>query len=154
MSWLCRAPSPAYMSPEQIQGADLDERTDLYSLACVIWEALAGRPLVKGREMVEVVMNVMHAPPPPLSTLLPRMSSEVDEFFRAALAKSPQARPSDLESWAASLATLLEGQPINSGQGWHSLELQSRVVAPGDGAEDPTIGSSGDSNCAGGPPKS
>lgn len=146
--------TPAYMSPEQIQGADLDERTDLYSLACVIWEALAGRPLVKGREMVEVVMNVMHAPPPPLSTLLPRMSSEVDEFFRAALAKSPQARPSDLESWAASLATLLEGQPINSGQGWHSLELQSRVVAPGDGAEDPTIGSSGDSNCAGGPPKS
>ncbi|HEX5385237.1 MAG TPA: serine/threonine-protein kinase [Gemmatimonadales bacterium] len=55
----------SYMSPEQIQAAgDLDHRTDLYSLGCVLFESLAGRPPFRhGNEMVVLQMHLNDAPP-------------------------------------------------------------------------------------------
>jgi len=132
--------TPAYMSPEQIKGADLDERSDIYSLACVIWEALAGRYLVDGREIGEIVLNVIHTPPPPISSFVAGLTPEIDNLFAAALAKSRQGRPGDVEAWASSLATLLETQKFEAERGWPSLELQSRAVAANFDAQTPTIG--------------
>ena len=110
--------TPGYMSPEQVQGKDLDEKADLYSLASVAWEALAGRRLVEGKEMADLVLNVLYDPPTPLSQVLPAMPPEVDGLFDAALSKSRRARPSDVESWAASLASLLEGIEVPGAKGW------------------------------------
>ena len=132
--------TPAYMSPEQIKGADLDERSDIYSLACVIWEALAGRYMVDGREIGEIVLNVIHTPPPPISSFVAGLTPEIDNLFAAALAKSRQGRPSDVEAWASSLATLLETQEFQVERGWPSLELQSRAVAANFDTQTPTIG--------------
>jgi ligand-binding sensor domain-containing protein/tRNA A-37 threonylcarbamoyl transferase component Bud32 len=108
--------TPAYMSPEQVEGADLDVRTDVYSLAAVMYEALGGRPVIEGQEAGRMLVDVLYATPPPLSTLRARLPAGVDALFAAALAKHPAERPADIEAWAGALAALLE--TVEDGDGW------------------------------------
>ena len=91
--------TPAYMSPEQVEGADLDARTDVYSLAAVTFEALSGRPVVQGQEPARMMVDVLYAAPPPVSSLRTGLPAGVDALFESALAKHPSGRPSDIEAW-------------------------------------------------------
>jgi CheY-like chemotaxis protein len=123
--------TPAYMSPEQLQCADLDGRSDVYSLASVVWEALVGRRLVEGTNMGEVMFAVLSVPPPPPSLFLPWVDPEIDRLFEAALSKSRDARPADVERWSASLAILLEAGDSIPGIGWPREGLsRQRLGAP------------------------
>ena len=97
------------MPPEQISGREVDERTDVYSFAAVCYQALVGRGVTVETDLDRVFVDVVRNPPPLVSTLLPGVPPEVDEAFRAALAKSPAARPRDVEAWAEALAAALEG---------------------------------------------
>lgn len=110
--------TPGYMSPEQIQCKDLDERADLYSLACVAWEALVGHRLVQGAYIADIIMSVLHDPPEPVSSFLPEISPAVDQLFGDALAKSRLDRPNSVEAWATLLAARLESEPSAAGKGW------------------------------------
>jgi HAMP domain-containing protein len=121
--------TPAYMSPEQIIGAELDERTDLYSLAAVIWEALAGRPLVNENRMADVILSVLHNPVPPISNIAPGLNPDIDALFKAALAKARHDRPRDLEAWADSLSTILEQHESGPRHGWPSLQVHKAASA-------------------------
>jgi CheY-like chemotaxis protein len=109
--------TPAWMPPEQISGREVDERTDVYSFAAVCYLALVGRGVTVEDDLDRVFVDVVRNPPPLVSALLPEASAEVDEGFRAALAKSPAARPRDVEAWAGALATALERLP-STGSGW------------------------------------
>jgi len=85
--------TPAYMSPEQAEGRpDVDGRSDIYSLGCVLFEMLAGRPPFLGRS-ARVVMNHHVATPPPSvaefrADLPPELATAVDR----AIAKNPADR--------------------------------------------------------------
>jgi eukaryotic-like serine/threonine-protein kinase len=120
--------TPVYMSPEQLQCQDLDERADLYSLACVMWEALVGRRLVQGAQIASIIMNVLNDPPEPVSRFLPEISPAVDQLFEDALAKSRLDRPNSVETWATLLAARLESEPSDAGKGWPS-ELWAESAA-------------------------
>ena len=109
--------TPAYMSPEQVRGEPLDARSDVYSLATVVYEALTGRPVVPGRELGRILTAVLDAEAPPPSTLLPGLHPAVDLAFAAALAKRRDDRPADVESWVSGLAFALDEAPP-SGGGW------------------------------------
>src|SRR5439155_14847836 len=61
----------AYASPEQIRGDPLDARSDLYSLACLLYECLAGRPPLEREHEVALLWAHLHDQPPPLSELDP-----------------------------------------------------------------------------------
>jgi len=97
-----KAPSPqelspgtgTYMSPEQVLGAPLDGRSDLYSAAIVLYETLAGRPpfLPTGKSEIAIRIEQVEAPPPPIRTFVPQAPLVVDELFARALAKDPAAR--------------------------------------------------------------
>jgi eukaryotic-like serine/threonine-protein kinase len=100
--------TPAYMSPEQVRGDEVDARSDLYSFATVCYEALTGRKVVSGHDFGQLVMNVLSGPPIAISQLLPGMWSEVDLSFAAALAKDRTAREKDVERWGVSFAKVLE----------------------------------------------
>jgi serine/threonine protein kinase len=126
--------TPAYMSPEQIQSLDLDERADLYSLACVVWEALVGRRMVDGKQIAEIIMKVLCETPPVLSSFLPWVTPSLQELFGQALAKSKLDRPNDLEAWARSVADVLEGQESESNAGWPS-RAWSVTETPASGQE-------------------
>ncbi len=91
--------SPAYMSPEQIRGGSLDGRSDLFSLATVLYEALCGKRPFQGDDLPSLVYSIAHETPVPLSRRLRSLPSGLDEFFDEALAKDPDRRFPDGEAF-------------------------------------------------------
>lgn len=87
----------AYMSPEQIKGRPLDERSDLYSLACTLYELISGSPPFVASDPNELLTKHLRAAPPPLEAAQPAVSAEFAHLIRWALAKDPAARPQS--SW-------------------------------------------------------
>jgi serine/threonine protein kinase/alpha-beta hydrolase superfamily lysophospholipase len=84
--------TPTYMSPEQISGEDVDHRSDLYSLACVLFEMLAGRPPFVGRSVVNLVKQHVLERPPLLTAAAPAVPAWLSEVVDRSLAKSPDER--------------------------------------------------------------
>lgn len=81
-----------YMSPEQARAEPLDHRTDIYSCGVMIWELLAGRPLI-GHGTVGEMMAAMARPQvPSLHELRPQVDPAIDAVVRRALAPDPQER--------------------------------------------------------------
>ena len=85
--------TPAYMSPEQAVGSkDLDGRSDLYSLGCVLYEMLAGHPPFVGSSVEGVVYQHISTPPPPITSIRPAVPAQVAATLERALAKTPADR--------------------------------------------------------------
>ncbi len=84
--------TPAYMSPEQVQGSDrIDHRTDLYALGCILFEMLTGKPPFTGS--VGVVMRQhMQGEPPAVSSVRAGVPAPVDRIVARLLAKDPDER--------------------------------------------------------------
>ena len=80
--------TPAYMSPEQARGDEIDQRTDFYSLGAVLYEMLAGRVPFQADNTVTVLHMHIHTPPPPIPGISPKIQAVVDR----ALAKNPKDR--------------------------------------------------------------
>jgi len=85
--------TPSYMSPEQINGSDVDARSDVYAVGCVLVELLTGRPPFTDGNPINLMYWHVHTPPPVPSSRNPRVPPELDELVLAALAKSPADRP-------------------------------------------------------------
>jgi len=109
--------TPMYMSPEQILGRQVDARSDLYSFAAVAYLALTGRRVTLGDSFGAVLFDIVQGSPPPVSTLVQDIPSEVDRAFEWAFAKAPAARPASVVEWVHSFAHLLEGVR-SSRRGW------------------------------------
>ena len=97
--------SPAYMSPEQIRGAVVDARSDLFSLALVLYEALTAARPFGGDDLASVAYSVVHEIPEPVSRKVEGLPPGLDAFFERALAKAPDDR---FQNAAAFRAGLLE----------------------------------------------
>jgi len=97
--------TPQYMSPEQAAGEqDLDGRSDLYSLGCVLFEMLAGQPPFTGPTVESVVHQHLMAIPPPVTQLRPSVPPEVVAALQRALAKAPADRFNPVAQFAVALA--------------------------------------------------
>ena len=81
--------TPAYMSPEQASGGQLDARSDIYALACVLYEMLAGHPPFLAATAQEVMARHVTDPPPPLRTIRPDLPAAAEQVITRALAKVP-----------------------------------------------------------------
>src|SRR5688500_2251685 len=104
--------TPAYMSPEQAAGdADLDGRSDLYSLACVVYEMLAGNPPFTGVTTESLVRQHMVAPPPPVTQFRPAVPAAVSDALMRALAKSPADRFNPVGQFSAALVQPTHASP-------------------------------------------
>lgn len=85
------AGTPLYMSPEQIQGQEVDCRSDIYSLGLVIYEMCVGRPPFQG-QFVTVMYAHLHTPVPDIKATIPDMPDAFVAVINRALAKDPAAR--------------------------------------------------------------
>jgi serine/threonine protein kinase len=105
--------TPAYMSPEQATGDDrLDARSDLYSLACVTYEMLAGQPPFTGATASVVMARHSLDPVPPLATVRPGLPAHVGRVVERALAKIPADRFASTAEWSAVLAAAGPSAPV------------------------------------------
>ena len=101
--------SPAYMSPEQIRGGQIDGRSDLFALACILYECLCGRRPFAGDDLTQIAYAVAHAEPEPITRLVPGLPAGLDRFFARAFAKDPALRFADGEALRAGLDQALAG---------------------------------------------
>jgi serine/threonine-protein kinase len=96
----------AYMSPEQAMGGDLDGRADLYSLGCVLYELLTGRPPFLDEEPEAVLMMQIEKKEVPLRTVRPGLPAGLGELVGDLLHKDPAARPADAAEVTGRIAGL------------------------------------------------
>jgi serine/threonine-protein kinase len=88
-----RVGTPLYMSPEQAQGrTDVDARGDLYSLGCMLFELIAGRPAFTGATAEAILIQRFTQPPPRLSSVKGGVSSAIDNAVFRAMARDPADR--------------------------------------------------------------
>jgi Protein kinase domain len=97
-----------YVAPEQIEGGDLDGRTDVYSLGCVLYQCLTGSVPFEGANDVEVVFAHLREPPPPLSTRAPDLPPSMDPVVARAMAKAKEDRWPTCSSLVAALTTQIQ----------------------------------------------
>jgi tetratricopeptide (TPR) repeat protein len=99
-----------YSAPEQIEGRQVDARADVYALACVLYECLAGTPPFHRPSEVAVLNAHLHAPPPKLTRAVPEIAAAVEPVIAKALSKSPLDRYASCGEFVAALRTAA-GEP-------------------------------------------
>ena len=99
--------SPPYMSPEQAAGEEqLDARSDIYSLACVLYEMLAGEPPFTGRTAGAVLAKRWTQPVPALASMRDNISPSLERHIQRALARTPADRFGDATEFRRALASV------------------------------------------------
>jgi len=99
--------TPRYMSPEQVEGRDVDHRADLYALGVMLYEMATGVLPFEGRSVMALLNKHLHETPPPPSQRFPRLGlpARLEALILALMGKQASARPDDT---AAVLAELEE----------------------------------------------
>jgi TolB-like protein/Tfp pilus assembly protein PilF len=101
-----------YMSPEQASGEKrIDARADVYGLAAVLYEMLAGKPPFTGPSVQGIVARVLGEAPRPIRTLRPTLPGHVERALSAGLAKLPADRPASARAFVSLLTRRSAGRP-------------------------------------------
>ena len=101
-----------YLSPEQATGDQSDSRSDLYSVGCVFYELITGKPPFTGDTPVAIAYQHVSAPVIPPSQIISELSIDVDNFISIALAKNSKDRYQDALSMLDDLKRLSRGEAI------------------------------------------
>jgi len=95
--------TPHYMSPEQVQGKQVDGRSDQFSLAVIAFEMLTGEKPYTGEHLTTVVYKIVAEEPVPPHRLNPTLSTAIEIALRKAMAKRPEARYRNCQEFIGSL---------------------------------------------------
>jgi len=125
-----------YFSPEQAQGKQVDQRSDLYSLGCVMFEMLATRPPFQGESPVAIAYKHVQEQPPRLAAFGVQVPAPLDAIVMKSLAKEPADRYQSAEDLRADLRRFLEGQPVTAALAGAAIAASGMAAA---GAGNPTI---------------
>jgi uncharacterized protein (TIGR03067 family) len=108
--------TPAYMAPEQASGDNVDQRSDLFSLGCVLYRMAAGELPFKGKNAVSTLLAMATQQPKPPSEVNPEIPPALSKLILRLLAKNPAERPDSTKSVLDSLAVLEERLDPKTGQ--------------------------------------
>ncbi len=101
--------TPAYMSPEQIQGQTIDHRTDIFSAGIILYQFLTGQKPFEGNQWALAKKIIQDDPVWP--SKLVQIPPVIDRVVARALSKDPERRYQTAKSFAASLQRILDGKP-------------------------------------------
>jgi len=103
-----------YLSPEQATGEMADGRSDLYSLGCLMYELLTGRPPFTGDTPVSVAYQHVSSPLTPASQINPTLDLNLDRMLEVVLAKDPNNRYQDAIAMLEDLEHVIKGEPVTT----------------------------------------
>src|SRR4030095_15779314 len=97
------AGTPAYMAPEQLEGGELSERTDIYALGLLLYEVYTGKPVFRAHSLAEIVRLHRETTPTRPSTLISDLDPAVERAILRCLEPDPKDRPFSAMAVAAAL---------------------------------------------------
>ena len=81
-----------YMAPEQVEGKEVDARTDIFAFGAVVYEMATGKKAFEGKTQASVMAKILETDPPPISSLQPMTPPALDRVVKKCLAKEPDER--------------------------------------------------------------
>ncbi|MCU1246353.1 MAG: serine/threonine protein kinase, partial [Acidobacteria bacterium] len=105
--------TPNYMAPEQIKGAPVDGRTDLFSLGICLYECLTRRKPFGGDSLTSISYKIVHEPFPALQEINPQIPPGFEEIVAKCLAKDPSKRFQRGRDMAAAIRAVMRGERPN-----------------------------------------
>ncbi len=120
--------TPVYMSPEQLLGEELDPRSDIYSLAIIVYEMLSGRLPFEGDNPQAVMMKRVMSDPIRLRAVAPSVNEAVEQAVMAGLERNRDSRTPTVEAFASELSRVLY-----SGTQIMGVVVTSQLTPPGEG---------------------
>jgi eukaryotic-like serine/threonine-protein kinase len=105
----------SYMSPEQIRGLGLDERSDLYSFACTVHELVSGKPPFTGVSVTDLLTKHLKSSPPSLEALNPNIMPAFAQLVRRSMAKDRNARPKTVGDFLREFRTMRVFKSVPAG---------------------------------------
>jgi len=128
-----------YMSPEQVEGGEANEQSDIFSLGTVLYEMVAGKRAFEGKSQLSVASAILEKEPPPVSTLNPMTPPALERTIRTCLAKDPERRWQSVRDLGHQLEWIAEAGPatsaespgpgrVGSRRGWIWAALAATVV--------------------------
>jgi serine/threonine protein kinase len=106
--------SPAYMSPEQWENGEVDNRTDIYSLGVLLFQLLTGKVPFDGDTVPQIMFQHMTAEPPSFESLDLKIPPEIERIVRKALAKESKSRYQSVEEMISDLDSFILGNENQS----------------------------------------
>ena len=116
-----------YLSPEQARGEKVDNRSDIYSVGCLLYELLTSQPLFKGESPVSVAYQHVREIPVPPSQIDPEITAPMDAIVLKSLAKDPRDRYQDAGEFREDILRALNGQPVHASA--QPAEQPTQVIA-------------------------
>jgi class 3 adenylate cyclase len=104
--------TPAFMSPEQITGGEVDSRSDIFSFGVLAYWMLTGQRPFPGEAITQIAYKVVHTPPVPLREVNPDLPQEIEPVIFKCLAKKPEERYQTARELAADLENLKARQML------------------------------------------
>ena len=126
--------TPYFMSPEQLQGKDVDGRSDVFSLGALLYNLLTGHPPFEGADLASISQQVLYKHPAPPSELAGDVPESVDRVLARAMTKDPAERYPSAVAFAEDLARLSRGESPALG-----LSLGERTVPTVPAPSTPTL---------------
>ncbi len=111
-----------YMSPEQVQGKDLDTRSDMFSLGAVLYEMVSGRRAFGGENGFRVASAILETEPEPITTIAPLTPANVDRVIRRCLTKDRDERWQTAQDLGSELEWISESGPQSSSAVSHTTK--------------------------------
>ncbi len=109
--------SPKYMSPEQVTGKQIDQRSDIFSLGVMLYEMLTGQVPFTGGHVNAIMYQILNTVPPPPGALNPEVPGMLNFIVAKALAKEVADRYQDAKAFASDLRTCREKMPRTTAAG-------------------------------------
>ncbi len=101
--------SPSYMSPEQVKERPVDEKSDIFSVGCVLYELLTGQKAFYGENYFSILYKITNADPPNMRKIRPELPEILESITKKALAKNPGDRYQTCMDFAYDLRVALRG---------------------------------------------
>ena len=97
-----------YMSPEQVQGKAVDQRSDIFSFGCILYEAATGRKPFDGDSLIDSLHKIVYAQAPPIRDINPGIPAELQRIIRKCLSKNPDERYQSIKDITIDLREMLK----------------------------------------------